>query len=185
MLAAIEEQGLRENTVIVLIGDNGYFLGERGYAGKWTMHDRSTRVPLIVCDPRRTQEQRGGSELDAFALNLDIAPTLLDLAGVAAYPPGMQGQLVAAPGSRERSPAWREEVFTEHLWEFDRIPRTEGLRTRDWKYIRYLDHPEYEELYDLRVDPDEEHNLAREEEHAQQRRRMAELCSLAARRVAD
>jgi arylsulfatase A-like enzyme len=186
--AALEEEGLAENTVIVLIGDNGYFLGERGYAGKWTMHDRSTRVPLIVWDPRRGEESRG-IRVDAFALNLDVAPTLLDLAGLE-VPTTMQGRSLQPllDGSLQplldgRSAPWREEVFTEHLWDFDRIPRTEGLRTRDWKYIRYLDHPEYEELYDLRDDPREEENLASTEEHAERLREFRERCSLAARRA--
>ena len=181
LLAALDELGLRENTVILLIGDNGYFLGERGYAGKWTMHDRSIRVPLILCDPRR-DEGRWGELQDAFALNVDIAPTLLDLAGVEA-PTAMQGRSLHAllNGASEH---WRDEVFTEHLWEVEGIPRTEGLRTLDWKYIRYLDHPEYEELYDLRNDPHEEQNLAREEEHAQRLKDLRARCSLAARRAA-
>jgi len=180
LLATLDELGLQENTVILFIGDNGYFLGERGYAGKWTMHERSTRVPLIVCDPR-LQEDADGRVLDAFALNIDIAPTLLDLAGVE-LPSGMQGRSLR-PLLEGTGTTWREEVFTEHLWKFDRIPRTEALRTRDWKYIRYLDHPEYEELYDLVNDPDEEHNLAREEQHAEQRVLLAERCSLAAERA--
>lgn len=184
LLTTLDELGLRENTVVLLIGDNGYFLGERGYAGKWTMHERSIRVPLIVFDPRRAgdQEEPGGDLSDAFALNVDIAPTLLDLAGVEA-PEGMQGRSLR-PLLERASPAWREEVFTEHLWDFDRIPRTEGLRTRDWKYIRYLDHPEYEELYDLRSDPLEENNLARVESHAERLKQLRERCSLAARRAA-
>jgi arylsulfatase A-like enzyme len=177
VVAALDELGLRDNTVIVLIGDNGYFLGERGYAGKWTMHERSIRVPLIVCDPRRDPSRRG-ELIDAFALNIDIAPTLLDLAGVEA-PPAMQGRslrpVLASPDA-----AWREEVLTEHLWKLDPIPRTEGLRTVGWKYIRYLDHPEYEELYDLANDPREEHNLARDEQHAERLEELRARCSLAA-----
>lgn len=180
LMAALDELGLRDDTVVLLIGDNGYFLGERGYAGKWTMHDRSTRVPLIVCDPRANEERRG-KRVDAFALNVDVAPTLLDLAGVEA-PPAVQGRSLR-PLLEGASTPWREEVFTEHLWDYDRIPRTEGLRTRDWKYIRYLDHPEYEELYDLQSDPREEHNLASEEPYAERLRELSERCSLAARRV--
>ncbi|MAB78097.1 MAG: sulfatase [Planctomycetes bacterium] len=182
LLVTLDELGLRENTVILLIGDNGYFLGERGYAGKWTLHERSIRVPLIVYDPRLPKE-RGGRLVDAFALNVDIAPTLLDLAGIE-VPAGMQGRSLR-PLLEGRNTSWREEVFTEHLWKHGRIPRTEGLRTRDWKYIRYLDHPEYEELYDLRSDPNEEHNLAREERHAGQRSQLAERCTLAAQRAQD
>lgn len=182
LLSALDERGLSDNTVIVLIGDNGYFLGERGYAGKWTMHDRSTRVPLIVCDPRR-EEQRRGELIDAFALNVDIAPTLLELAGVE-VPEAMQGRSLLGPLD-DSSVSWREEVFTEHLWDFDRIPRTEGLRTKRWKYIRYLDHPEFEELYDLEEDPEEARNLASDESHSHRLEELRERCSLAARRARD
>jgi arylsulfatase A-like enzyme len=180
LVSALDELRLADNTVILLIGDNGYFLGERGYAGKWTMHDRSTRVPLIVCDPRRARDERG-ARLDAFALNLDVAPTLLDLAGVE-VPAGMQGHSLQPLLDGAAAP-WREEVFTEHLWEFERIPRTEGLRTRDWKYVRYLDHPEYEELYDLSSDPSEARNLANDEAHARQLTALRERCALAGQRA--
>ena len=180
LLAALDELGLREDTVVLLIGDNGYFLGERGYAGKWTMHDRSTRVPLIVCDPRAAQDRRA-RQSDAFVLNLDLAPTLLDLAGVA-VPAAYQGRslrpLLDGSDSDERG-----EVFTEHLWEFERIPRSEGLRTRDWKYIRYLDHPEYEELYDLGRDPREERNLAGDAACSERLRELRERCTRAAERA--
>ncbi|MFT7485608.1 MAG: arylsulfatase A-like enzyme [Candidatus Paceibacteria bacterium] len=177
LLAALEEQGLSEDTVIFFIGDNGYFLGERGFAGKWTMHDRSTRVPLILLDPRREAAQRGVLS-DAFALNVDIAPTLLELAGVE-VPAAMQGRslygLAQAPEEDRRV-----EVFTEHLWDFDRIPRTEGLRTRKWKYIRYLDHPEYEELYDIELDPNEERNLASDKTLSGQLEELRARCTRAA-----
>ena len=179
-LRTLHAESGRTPPVILLTGDNGYFLGERGYAGKWTMHDRSTRVPFIVCDPRLGAARRG-TTVDAFALNLDVAPTLLDLAGVE-IPPAVQGRSLGPLLAGEDGP-WREQVFTEHLWDFDRIPRTEGLRTRDWKYIRYLDHPEYEELYDLRDDPREEKNLARDEGHARFLLELRERCSLAARRA--
>ena len=178
LLKTLEELGLRENTVILLIGDNGYFLGERGYAGKWTMHDRSTRVPFLLLDPRQPARQ-GGQRVDDFALNLDVAPTLLDLAGVE-VPDAMQGRSLL-PLIHGASRAWRDEVFTEHLWDFERIPRTEGLRTRDWKYIRYPDHPEYEELYDLQSDPREERNLAGEAPFAQRLEEFRDRCSRAAR----
>jgi arylsulfatase A-like enzyme len=180
LMRTLDELGLVEETVIMLIGDNGYFLGERGYAGKWTMHDRSIRVPLIISDPRRKAEKRG-ELIDAFALNVDIAPTLLELAGVK-VPAAMQGQSLCALLD-DASTTWRDEVFSEHLWESKRIPRTEGLRTRDWKYIRYPDHPEYEELYDLQSDPREEHNLARDEQYTRHLVKLRERCSLAASRA--
>lgn len=180
LLAALDEAGLRERTVVVVIGDNGYFLGERGYAGKWTMHDRSTRVPLLFSDPRRA-DSTSARVVDAFALNVDVAPTLLELAGVEA-PAGMQGRSLV-PLLDGDVDALREDVFTEHLWRNPRIPRTEGLRTRGWKYIRYPDHPEYEELYDLTADPEEGQNLATVERHAERLRDLRERAAGSAKRV--
>ncbi len=180
LLEAVDELGIGENTVILLIGDNGYFLGERGYAGKWTMHDRSTRVPFIVSDPRLDRALLGKQQ-SALAVNLDIAPTLLDLAGVE-VPVAMQGRSLRPLLEGTRTP-WRNEVFTEHLWDNKRIPRTEGLRTGEWKYIRYLDHPDFEELYDLSSDPHEEHNLAGEAVQAERLQEFRLRCSLAAERA--
>lgn len=177
VLEALEEEGLAERTVVVYTGDNGYFLGERGYAGKWTMHERSVRVPLLVRDPRLPRDRRGVT-LDALVSHLDLPPTLLELAGVP-VPAAMQGRSLL-PLLRGEAPAWREELFTEHLWDHPRLPRTEGLRTERWKYIRYLEHPEYEELYDLEADPHEARNLAGAPEHAGRLADLRARCDAAA-----
>ncbi len=173
LMKALDDAGASHNTVILLIGDNGYFLGERGYAGKWTMHDRSTRVPLIIRDPRSPQSARGRVS-EVFALNIDVPTTVLALAGVP-IPNGMQGESlipeVTASGEVQRS-----SVFTEHLWKHPKIPRTEGVRTAGWKYIRYQDHGDFEELYNLQADPDEAHNLAQEVEHAARLKEMRAAC---------
>ena len=152
-------QGIEHDTVIMLISDNGYFLGERGFAGKWLMHEPSIRVPLIVYDPRLPQAHRGRIITEP-ALNVDLAPTLLDMA-MLPVPKEMQGRSFA-PLMRGQNQHLRSEVFCEHLWDNPQIPQTEGLRTNGWKYIRYLKHPEYEELYNLINDPDESRNLASE-----------------------
>jgi alpha-L-rhamnosidase len=74
----LKEKGLDKNTIIILMGDNGYFLGERQLAGKWLMYDNSVRVPLIVHDPRGKKHQ----DIDEMALNIDVPATILDLAGI-------------------------------------------------------------------------------------------------------
>ena len=150
---------LAESTVVILMGDNGYFLGERGYAGKWLPYDLSIRVPLIVFDPRAPIDSRG-TVPSQLALNIDIAPTLLDLAGVE-IPVSMQGRSLA-PILRGESPTdWRTDFFVEHLFDHPNIPKHEGVRGKRFKYARYFEQePVYEELYDLLADPMEIRNLA-------------------------
>lgn len=95
----------------------------------------------------------------------------------------MQGSSLV-PLIRNQSPSLRSEVFCEHLWNHSQIPRTEGLRTRGWKYIRYLDHPDYEELYDLSNDPHESRNLAFDSTHHSRLANFRRKCQEWARAVA-
>lgn len=165
ILEALAEAGCAENTVIIFTSDNGYFLGERGMADKWLAYEESIRTPLVVYDPRRPG---GGRRRREMSLNIDLAPTMLELAGLRA-PAGMQGRsLVPLLGAG--GPEWRREWFYEHHFEYKgRIPRSEGIRTERWKYIRYIDaQPVREEVYDLRSDPLEERNLAGEAQMAGQ-----------------
>jgi arylsulfatase A-like enzyme len=156
--AALEERGVADTTAIVYSGDNGFFLGEYGLAGKWTPHEPSIRVPLLVYDPHLPAERRG-TVPSQMALNIDVAPTLLELAGLEPSA-SMQGRSVM-PLVRGESPEWRTSFFYEHVFEHPLIPKTEGVRTESWKYIRYVDEePAIEELYDLRNDPQELENLA-------------------------
>lgn len=152
---ALEENGLAENTVIILMGDNGYFLGERQLAGKWLMYDKSLRVPLIVFDPR----EKGGKRVDSFALNIDVPSTIFDLAGIKS-PKSWQGLSLISPQL-----AKRKEFLTEHLWQTPIIPPSEAIRTERWKYFRYINNQKHEELYDLSLDPLEKNNLADDPGH--------------------
>ncbi len=152
--AHLEKWGLAENTIIIFTGDNGYFLGERGLAGKWLMYDNSLRVPLIIYDPRSDRP----AVVENLALNIDIAPTILDYAGIP-IPKIMQGNSLL-PLTAGGSVEWRQEFVCEHLYELPYIPKSEGIRGKRWKYFRYLDHPGTEELYDLENDPMEINNLA-------------------------
>ncbi len=171
MMNELKKNNLDQNTIIILMGDNGYFLGERGFAGKWTMHDKSIRVPFIIYDPRN---RKSGQVVNDFVLNIDLAPTLLELAGVN-IPSTYQGKSLL-PLIRNEGVDWRTEVLTEHLWDRGDIPQTEAVRTKRWKYIRYLKHPEFEELYNLRDDPQEAFNLAFDEKYLKQLNLLRELC---------
>ncbi|NJC28459.1 sulfatase family protein [Neolewinella antarctica] len=152
--AELEAKGLADNTIIILMGDNGQFLGERQLAGKWLLYDNSVRVPLIVFDPRRGKHL----DLDAMALNIDVPATMLDLAGVD-RPAGWQGQSLLPLMDGADDLVDRDTVLLEHLWDFANIPPSEGVRTKKWKYFRYVNEPAYEELYNLEEDRAETINL--------------------------
>ncbi|MFM1769485.1 MAG: hypothetical protein RJA22_2014 [Verrucomicrobiota bacterium] len=158
MMDALEKRGLATNTVIVFTSDNGFFLGERGLADKWFMYEESIRVPLLVADLREPAG-RGARAVPALTLNIDLAPTLLDLAGLP-VPAVMQGRSLA-PFLQGRTPGdWRTDFFYEHHTKADIIPPSEGVRTERWKYVRWVEAtPPVEELYDLAADPGEERNL--------------------------
>jgi len=159
VLQALEEEGLAENTIVIYSADNGYYMGDRGFAGKWSHHEQSQRVPLVIYDPRQPEARRGRA-VEAMALNLDLPSTFLDWAGVevpASYQGSSLKPLVEGNANLE---AWREDFFCEHF-----NPRYsmswEGVRGKRFKYARYLDqNPVYEYLHDLDNDPDELVNLA-------------------------
>ena len=163
--AKLAEHGLASNTVIIFTSDNGWFAGERGLADKWLMYEESIRVPLIILDPRQPRSTRGRA-VEAVTLNLDFAPTLLEMAGVS-VPEGMQGRSLV-PLLHGRRPAdWRKEFFYEHHYGPKIIPPSEGIRTERWAYLRWLaPNPESEELYDIQRDPLEQHNLASDPAYA-------------------
>jgi len=173
LISELKITGQADNTVIILMGDNGYFLGERGFAGKWTMHDLSIQVPLIVFDPRQSESEKARVEQN-MVLNVDITPTILNLAGVP-VPAEMQGQSLMPIINKEKV-SGREDILTEHLWDMPEIPMTEAVRTKKWKYIRYPQHPEYEELYDIQNDPDEKDNLATNADFTQIRSILQDRC---------
>ncbi|MBT2161256.1 sulfatase-like hydrolase/transferase [Zobellia barbeyronii] len=158
----LEKKGLAENTVIILMGDNGYFLGERQLAGKWLLYDNSVRVPLIVYDPRVKRQK----DSDALALNIDVPSTILDLAGIA-QPKTWQGKSLMPIVEKTKKDFERDTVLIEHLWEFDNIAPSEGIRTKNWKYFRYVNDQSFEELYNLEDDPKEINNLAKDSKYAE------------------
>ncbi|MFT5465903.1 MAG: choline-sulfatase [Verrucomicrobiales bacterium] len=163
-LAALEEAGLAENTIIVYSADNGYHMGNRGFAGKWSHYEESLRVPLIVSDPRVPEDQRGQVS-DAIALNLDLPASFLDWAG-AEVPERYQGRSLKQVVDAGKPADWRTETFHEHFAVRNRIPAFEGVRNEDFKYVRYFDHGNHEFLHDLKNDPDELTNLADNPEFA-------------------
>ncbi len=174
----LENLHLADNTVIIYVGDNGYYMGDRGFAGKWSHYEQSLRVPFIVYDPRLPEVKRGVVK-EEMALNIDVPATLLQLAGVE-IPTHYQGcsifPLLQGKGPRD----WRNDFFCEHLMRHWNIPKWEGVRGERYVYARYFEQkPVYEFLHDLKTDPDQLVNLASNSDHknilAQMRTRCDEL----------
>jgi len=167
----LKAQGVYENTLIVFIGDNGYFQADRGLADKWYPYEESIRVPLIVRDPRLAAARRGRT-LDQLALNIDVAPTIVRAAGLP-LPSVMQGEDVSPLYLESSMPAWREEFFYEHptVTSKDRIPSSRAVVRRDWKYVEWPEF-DYRQLFNLKDDPGELGNLATDSTHAAERSRM-------------
>ncbi|QHI70070.1 sulfatase family protein [Tichowtungia aerotolerans] len=162
ILASLKEHDVDDNTVIIYTSDHGHFLGEHGFDGKWLLYEESAHIPMILYDPRNPVQAQTSDEL---ALLIDMAPTMLDLAEIK-VPKDMQGKSLLLQLTDPAQPL-RDSFFMEHLYGHgpkppNHIERSEGVRTRRWKYINYIDQsgPQSEELYDLENDPMEMHNLA-------------------------
>jgi len=167
----LKAQGVYEDTLIVFIGDNGYFHADRGLADKWYPYEESIRVPLIVRDPRLAAARRGRT-LDQLALNIDVAPTIVRAADLP-LPSVMQGEDLSPLYLRSGRPVWRDEFFYEHptVTSKDRIPTSQAVVRRDWKYVEWPEF-DYRQLFDVKDDPGELKNLAADSAHAAQRFRM-------------
>lgn len=156
---SLKETGQLDKTVIVFTSDNGYFYGEHGLSVERRLaYEEAIRMPLLVRYPRMI---KAGTLRDEFALNIDLAPTLLSVAG-ASVPGNMQGRSLAPLLKGERV-KWRDSFLIEYYSDrvFPRIARMgyKAVRNRRWKYIRYLELEGMDELYDLKTDPYEMKNL--------------------------
>lgn len=159
ILKALKETNQLDDTVIVFAGDNGYFYGEHGLSVERRLaYEESIRMPLLVRYPRLIKARTVRHE---FALNIDVAPTLLELVG-ASPPLQVQGRslvpLLKGPGSE-----WRQSFLIEYYSDkvFPRIYKMgyKAVRTERWKYIHYLELDGMDELYDLKADPYEMRNI--------------------------
>jgi N-acetylglucosamine-6-sulfatase len=160
---ALREKGRLENTWLVFSSDNGISLGEHRYGGhKSCGYEECVRVPLVIAPPPSRAAQFGAPRTDhRLVLNIDIAPTIADLAGVSPDRP-LDGHSIMS-GLRDPQAALRTEGMLE-LWADDQETAFRGLRTERWKYLRYENGEQ--ELYDLESDPYELQNLAANSDHA-------------------
>jgi arylsulfatase A-like enzyme len=169
----LEQHGFADNTIILFLSDHGTHFGEKKFAGKWTPYDASLRIPFIVYDPRPSALKE--MVRNEMVLNIDLAPTLLDLAGIE-VPDIMDGRSMLpllTPHSSLATDQWRSHFAYEHFTSPSQIPvhipRYDGIRTDDFKYVRWCDaDPAVEELFDLENDPSESNNLASNPEYADQ-----------------
>ncbi len=163
IVKTLEEQGLAENTIIVYSADNGYYMGDRGFAGKWSHYEQSIRVPMIVFDPRLSIEKRGRVD-SHLVLNVDLPSTFLAAAGIE-EPERYQGKNMLLLVRGEKTD-WRTDFFAEHILPFGaRIPKWEGVRNDRFIYARYYEY-NYEFLHDLNADPDQLRNDASNPEYS-------------------
>lgn len=178
LLEELKKQGVLDNTLVIFTGDNGYFHAEHGLADKWYPHEESIRVPLIIRDPRMPTSVMGTTN-DDFALNVDLAPTILAATRITA-PGTMQGRDLSSLYLTSGAHPWRKEFFYEHAQHRskDFIPASEALVRKDWKYFFWPDFG-LEQIFQVSVDPFEENDLAADpaqsERLADMRKRMAEL----------
>lgn len=159
VLEALKKQGLDENTIIIYTADNGYYMGNRGFAGKWSHYDESMRVPMIIYNPRQAENLKGKTN-DKFVLNVDIPSTILDFAKIG-IPETYQGKSVI-PLLNGNENEWR----TSFYFEFRRNTPEVGLhpfigfRDTDYVFAQYYGQtPAYEYLHDLKKDPDQVTNF--------------------------
>jgi N-acetylglucosamine-6-sulfatase len=155
----VNQNGLAENTMVVYMGDNGFSFGEHGLIDKRHAYEESMRVPLLVWAPGMVKPR---SVVEQVIMNVDIAPTVLELAGVN-KPTQMQGSSFA-PILRGQNIPWRNRVFYEYYWEsaYPQTPTTFAVRSDRYKYIYYNGVWDINELFDLENDPYEMNNLIRD-----------------------
>jgi len=156
---ALAETGQLDNTLIAFSSDNGYLWGEHKLGDKRAAYEESIRIPLMMRYPPMIKP---GSTIDAYALNIDVAPTMTELAQAKPIPNVQGRSLLPLLKDPKNAPAdWRKAVFLEYFAErgFPKIPTYQAARTESWKLIHYPDLKEMDELYNLTQDPYEKHNL--------------------------
>ena len=156
VLDYLDESGLSEETLVIYMGDNGFLLGEHGLIDKRQAYEESIRVPMLAYAPGMITP---GTRIAALIRNIDVAPTILDLAGASAPEP-MDGRSFL-PVLRDGAASWDGELLYEYYWEhaFPHTPTVFALRGDRYKYIYYHGIWDLNEFYDLETDPKERHNL--------------------------
>lgn len=172
VMAELEERGLANDTLVVYMGDNGYLWGEHGLVDKRAMYEPSMRVPLIAHCPDLGPGRR---TVDAMALNLDLAPTFLEAAGVSGGVPFHGRSLMPVLRSGAAPADWRRDFIYEYEWEQDYpyTPTITGLRTERHSLMMTQGVWDIAELYDIEKDPEQMKNLVADVRISHQRGRLS------------
>lgn len=162
VLNYLEKEGMLESTLVVYMGDNGFMFGEHGLIDKRTAYETSMRVPMLAHCPDLIKP---GTVVSQVVANIDVAPTLLEVAGLEA-PDYMDGKSVL-PFLKGQSQPWRKGLLYEYYWErnYPQTPTMHAIRGDRYKYIHYHGIWDTDELYDLRRDSAEMNNLANSPDH--------------------
>jgi arylsulfatase A-like enzyme len=169
LLDALETSSYAENTIVVVWSDHGWQLGEKEHWRKFALWDNVVRAVLMMKVPAGVpglpEGSPAGARCDRVVSLLDLYPTLVDLCGLTERE-GLEGRNLI-PLLRNPESPWDFPAIT--TYDFNEF----SIRYEDWHYIHYID--DSEELYDLRADPDEWHNLAREPAHRETKERLAAM----------
>ncbi|UCG55682.1 MAG: DUF4976 domain-containing protein, partial [Phycisphaerales bacterium] len=162
VLKCLEEMGVADSTLVFYMGDNGFSFGEHGLIDKRHGYEESMRVPLLARCPEIVKP---GTKVEQLVQNIDIAPTILQAAGLQT-PDDMDGRSFL-PLLEGREIRWRDAIFYEYYWErnFPQTPTVHGVRTDRYKYLHYHGIWDTDELYDLKNDPEEMCNLIDDPNH--------------------
>ncbi|SNY99571.1 sulfatase [Flagellimonas pacifica] len=157
LLEYLDESGLGENTIVIYTADQGFYLGDHGWYDKRFMYEQSLRMPFIARYPKKIKT---GQKSNATILNVDFAPTILDMAGVTPSK-NIQGKSFVPLLTSESEEDFREEMYY-HYYEYPKWHNVQphyGIRTNRYKLIHYYYNIDVWELYDLEKDPNEMKNI--------------------------
>jgi arylsulfatase A-like enzyme len=169
LVSKLEAMDQLSNTIIIFTSDNGFFLGDYELSEKWFGYEPSIRVPLFI----RLPGAAPGQDIEQMALNIDLAPTMLALAGVP-IPARTQGRDLSVLWTGASAHPWRTDFLYEFTTSYDpatqaqterrrkSIPSSEGVRDERYTYLRYpFQRRDNEFLFDRHTDPGELSNLVR------------------------
>lgn len=155
VLDFLKESGLDKNTIVIYTSDQGFYLGEHGLYDKRFMYEESLRTPMIISSPFHNKHGISNSD---FVMNLDLAPTILDLTSVE-IPEDMQGASMKPFISGKKIKDWRKEIYYHYYEKSYGLTRHYGIRTDRYKLIHFYDPIDSWELFDLKTDISEMHNI--------------------------